>query len=225
MTQQQQQTDGVIPPPENLEFPEATDTSDSDATWFAELSDLADITDGDALSNDSNDSTSTSTSTTPTYDLNLEDFPTFNLEDVDLTDIDLTNLDIDLSLAHLEANESNESNESSEPFYEPAPLSPTIGIDSFTFKHKCGYCGRPAGWQHNTRHFIQLRSGHRYACFACLCQRWRTRIPHNSPGLGLGLGLSHPLNTKNHHRRLPRRRILEQRLNKLKVEHPKSKSS
>lgn len=219
MTQQQQQTDGVIPPPENLEFPEATDTSASDATWFAELSDLADITDGDALSNDS----SASSSSTPTYDLNLEDFPTFNLEDVDLTDIDLTNLDIDLSLAHLESiKNSNESNESSEPFYEPAPLSPTIGIDSFTFKHKCGYCGRPAGWQHNTRHFIQLRSGHRYACFACLCQRWRARIPHNSPGLGLSLP---PLNTKNHNRRLPRRRILEQRLNKLKVEHPKSKSS
>ena len=102
-------TDGVIPPPENLEFPEATDTSASDATWFAELSDLADITDCDALSNDS----STSSSTTPTYDLNLEDLPTFNLEDVDLTDVDFTNLDIDLSLAHLEANESNESNESS----------------------------------------------------------------------------------------------------------------
>ena len=217
MTPTKTKTDGVVPPPENLEFPEATDTSASDATWFAELSDLADITDCDALSNDS----STSSSTTPTYDLNLEDLPTFNLEDVDLTDVDLTNLDIDLSLAHLEANESNES---SEPFYEPAPLSPTIGIDSFTFKHKCGYCGRPAGWQHNTRHFIQLRSGHRYACFACLCQRWRARIPHNSPGLGLGLSLP-PLNTKNHNRRLPRRRILEQRLNKLKVEHPKSKSS
>ena len=217
MTPTKTKTDGVIPPPENLEFPEATDTSASDATWFAELSDLADITDCDALSNDS----STSSSTTPTYDLNLEDLPTFNLEDVDLTDIDLTNLDIDLTLAHLESiKNSNESNESSEPFYEPAPIPPTI--DSFTFKHKCGYCGRPAGWQHNTRHFIQLRSGHRYACFACLCQRWRARIPHNSPGLGLSLP---PLNTKNHNRRLPRRRILEQRLNKLKVEHPKSKSS
>lgn len=215
MTQQQQQTDGVIPPPENLEFPEATDTSASDATWFAELSDLADITDSDALSNDSSTSSFTPP---PTYDLNLEDLPTFNLEDVDLT-----NLDIDLSLAHLEACESNESNESSEPFYEPAPLhhpNQNLAIEAFTFKHKCGYCGRPAGWQHNTRHFIQLRSGHRYACFACLCQRWRARIPHNSPGLGLGLSLP-PLNTKNHNRRLPRRRILEQRL---KHEQSKSKS-
>lgn len=216
MTQQQQQTDGVIPPPENLEFPEATDTSASDATWFAELSDLADITDSDALSNDSSTSSFTPP---PTYDLNLEDLPTFNLEDVDLTDIDLTNLDIDLTLAHLESiKNSNESNESSEPFYEPAPIPPTI--DSFTFKHKCGYCGRPAGWQHNTRHFIQLRSGHRYACFACLCQRWRARIPHNSPGLGLSL----PVNTKNHHRRLPRRRILEQRLKPTQLQQPKSKS-
>ena len=76
MTQQQQQTDGVIPS-ENLEFPEATDTSASDATWFAELSDLADITDGDALSNDSSTSSFTPP---PTYDLNLEDLPTFNLE-------------------------------------------------------------------------------------------------------------------------------------------------
>jgi hypothetical protein len=43
MTPTKTKTDGVIPPPENLEFPEATVTSSSDATWFSDLADLADI--------------------------------------------------------------------------------------------------------------------------------------------------------------------------------------
>lgn len=154
----------------------------------------------------------TTTTTTPSksnsnfntaYDLNLEDLPTFDLNDLDLSNIDLSDLSIDFSIDAPHNDDSLKSTIIS-PVYEPTPLP-----DEEEFNHECGYCGEPAGWRHNTKHFIRLRSGSRYACFACLCQRWRGEcLPHQSPGI------SFTFNTKTRHRRLPRRRILTQRHNK-----------
>lgn len=175
--------------------------SDESSDCFSELADICNIS----------TYLDPPTTTTHTYDLDLENLPTFDFNNLDLSNIDLSDLSkVDLSDLDLELDLSNLDSKSSTndidistttPVYEPTPL-PEVE----TFKHKCGYCGEPAGWRHNTRHFIRLRSGSRYACFSCLCQRWRGQcIPHQSPGLGLGI------NAKSHHRRLPRRRIFEQR--------------
>lgn len=203
--------DDVIPPPEDLECPETSHTSSPDATRCDESGIV----------------------------FEYEDLPNFNIEDVDLTNIDLTNLDIDLAIAHLDAittqDQSQDDNDSggsdTQPFYEPAPISEDY---RFQFKQKCGYCYQPAGWRHNTRHFIQLRSGYRYACFACLCKRWNTKTKDDrlAPASGtreiIGLGNlgklittsptcithlpnAHDEHAKDHHRRLPRRRIVTKR--------------
>jgi len=162
-----------------------------DFSLFDELSDLCNI------------SEFLDVPTSPaTYDLNLEDLPTFDLNDLDLSNIDLSELDVDFSIDE----PANEPPIIKSPVYEPHPLP-----DEETFNHKCGYCGEPAGWRHNTKHFIRLRSGSRYACFACLCERWRGEcLPHQSPGISV--------NAKARHRRLPRRRIFTQRHNKHKLE-------
>lgn len=190
--------DDVIPPPEDLECPETSHTSSSHEDAGETFSDLPDLN--------------------------------FNIEDVDLTNIDLTNLDIDLAIAHVDAittpPDARPQDYDDDPisFYEPSPLS---SLTLFQFKHKCGYCGQPAGWQHNTRHFIQLRSGDRYACFSCLCARWNGRTsPKNhfpTPGIGAPLKKRGRFTTargvttftlvpdapdhvsSDHHRRLPRR--------------------
>lgn len=170
---------------------------EEDSKLFEELSDLCNL------------SEFLNVPTTPTtYDLNLEDLPTFDLNDLDFSNIDLSDLSIDLSV-----DDPNDPNDSTtiksrivSPVYEPHPLP-----DEETFNHKCGYCGEPAGWHHNTKHYIRLRSGSRYACFACLCERWRGEcLPHQSPGISF--------NSKARHRRLPRRRILTQRHNNHKLE-------
>lgn len=167
--------------------------ADESCNYFAELADLCNLPDYIDIP------TTTTTTTTHAYDLDLSNLPTFDFNNLDLSALDLSN--IDLSALDLDPNFKSSTIDidvsTTTPVYEPTPL-PKVE----TFKHKCGYCGEPAGWRHNTRHFIKLRSGSRYACFSCLCQRWRGEcIPHQSPGL----------NPKTGHRRLPRRRILEQR--------------
>lgn len=180
---------------------------DESSDCFAELADLCNLP--------SYIDIPTSTST-PSYDLDLEDLPTFDFNDLNLSNIDfstidfsnlssieLYELDLELDLSGIDATSTLQVTPTT-PIYEPTPL-PEVE----TFKHKCGYCGEPAGWQHNTRHFIRLRSGSRYACFSCLCQRWRGQcLPDEAPGLGLRVGPT--LNPKTRHRRLPRRRIFEQ---------------
>lgn len=182
----------------------------SDDSCFSELADLCNLPDYIDIP------TITTTTSTPTYDLNLEDLPTFDFNDLNLSNFDfstidfsnlsnieLYELDLELDLSRIDATSTLQVTPAT-PIYEPTPL-PEIE----TFKHKCGYCGEPAGWQHNTRHFIRLRSGSRYACFSCLCQRWRGQcLLHQTPGLGIRIGS--PLNPKTRHRRLPRRRIFEQ---------------
>jgi hypothetical protein len=193
---------------------EESATTYENCDCFAELADLCNLPDYIDIP------TTTTTTTTHTYDLDLENLPTFDFNNLDLSNIDLadlskvdlSDLDLELDLSNIDSKSSTNDISTTTPVYEPTPL-PEVE----TFKHKCGYCGEPAGWQHNTRHFIRLRSGSRYACFSCLCQRWRGQcIPHQSPGL----------NPKTRHRRLPRRRIFEQRDNKsIKHKQPKSKSS
>lgn len=168
---------------------EESATTFENSDCFAELADLCCLP--DYIDIPTNNATTT---TSHAYDLDLENLPTFDFNDLDLSNVDLSDLEFD-AFSNIDSTTTPTT-----PIYEPTPL-PEVE----TFKHQCGYCGEPAGWKHNTRHFIRLRSGSRYACFSCLCERWRgQRIPHQSPGLAVSV------NTKSHHRRLPRRRIFEQ---------------
>lgn len=88
-------------------------------------------------------------------------------------------------------------------FLDTTIFEPDLLPEVDPFVNECAYCGNPAGWQHNTQHFIQLRSGDRYACFTCLRKRWEQRTLHHLPNNNDSKAAT------NHHRRLPRRRIIK----------------
>lgn len=162
-----------------------------------------------------------------TDDLDLENLPEFNIELSELSELELPSIDLsDLDFSFLESTittDSTDSTDSTDPAtestentnFEPCLLPNDFeSFDSFIHNYNCGYCGRPAGWRSNTQHFVQLRSGTRYACFACLRARWQQRTIYHKPKTrSESKSQSRPrrdASTKNHHRRLPRRRILNQ---------------
>jgi hypothetical protein len=157
---------------------------------------------------------------TSTDDLDLENLPNFNFNidafvDTDFSDLsdlsdpsDVPSIDLsELDFSFLDDTQPTDPTDPTDPsLYDPCLLPD----DAYTFihnsDHNCGYCGRPAGWQSNTQHFIQLRSGRRYACFACLRTRWQQRTIYHKPKSNSNS--KRHTTTKTHHRRLPRRRIL-----------------
>lgn len=153
-----------------------------------------------------------------TDDLDLENLPEFNIDiDRELSELELPPIDLsDLDFSFLESTITTDPTDPTDPTdhtsedaeYEPCLLPDDFeSFDSFIHNYNCGYCGRPAGWRSNTQHFVQLRSGSRYACFACLRARWQQRTVYHKPKNQARSRSRRDATSKNHHRRLPRRRI------------------
>lgn len=132
------------------------------------------------------------------------------LPSIDLSDIDFSFLESTITTDTTDTTDTT-VHTSEDADYEPCLLPDDFeSFDSFIHNFNCGYCGRPAGWRSNTQHFVQLRSGSRYACFACLRARWQQRTIYHKPKDQSRSRSRRDATSKNHHRRLPRRRIFNQ---------------